>query len=164
MEDPSFFGREILQRFGYSSLYKAAYVRYLFKNRLRIFLIPVIAAFTWFFPIVKRLFYAWWGLSWSVILMTLMGRYKGKGLLLFVGLLFPHFMVYIPCLIRLTRALDVIRRTRSEKKDCFLRADKVRFFLKSGLTILPILLFWIIGILLESYVNPLVLKKIINFF
>lgn len=151
LQDSYFLGEEVFKRFGYTSIYKEGFFYYILKNRMEQFSLLVLASFTCLIKPVFLFFVLWFGMSGGVIGITLLLKFGIRGVWLFIGLFFPHILIYIPCFLGLMKKMYQFR-----KKQSTLSA--------SLFVILPFLLFLLAGILVESYVNPFFLKKIIYFF
>lgn len=162
ISDPCFFGEEILQRFAYSSIYQKAFLGYVLKNRWKLFFLFLFSAFTGLYPLIAALLFGWCGMSFAIILMTLLYRYGLKGILLLAGMLFPQMLFYIPCMLKGSDLLGQIYRGRRKDTDC--EGNPAGGRNRLGTVVGCVLLFglFLAGTLTESYVNPMVLKKLIK--
>ena len=103
-----------------------------------------------------------YGWSMGFFLSTAMLRYGVKGMLLGIVTVFPHYLVYVPLMVRLLRCCEDIHR-------------RIYFYQNTagqGKRSLPgsigraVLLFaaFLLGCALESYVNPVLLQGFLKFF
>ncbi|MBR1693565.1 MAG: stage II sporulation protein M [Lachnospiraceae bacterium] len=164
VEDTCFFGEDILKRFGYSSIYREAFFCFVLKNRLKLFLLLAISAFTSLFSLVYHLFFGWCGMSTAVIALTLLIKYGWKGLLLLFGLFLPHMLFYVPCFLYLMRLLQNVPAPDRAGQSC--TGGRNRMAAASGMKIAAVffllLMTLLMGIVVESYVNPVLLKNLIK--
>lgn len=89
------------------------------------------------------IFALWCGVSLGTVLTVLSMRYGIKGLLLFGSSILPQQLLFIPAYLLL---IDI----------CLHRRERMRFIIPLAVVI--------IGCILESYVNPNVLKVVLKFF
>jgi hypothetical protein len=97
---------------------------------------------------MHRLFAAWLGLCYGFFCVLSVTSFGAKGVLLCFLVLFPQILLYVPAYLGLLE-LGLGETTPG-------RCKRALLFL-----ILFVLLQ--VGILLESYVNPMILKKVLNF-
>lgn len=90
----------------------------------------------------------WYGAGTGAILAIAMLRYGIRGIFLILGAVFPQYLLYVPVMVV---TLKLSRRQRTPCK---------RFFLQ--LILLEVVV--IMGCVLESYVNLMVVEKIIKIF
>jgi len=96
-------------------------------------------------------------------------RYGLKGILLIVGAFLPQYIFYVPAFWMLLNwgyhiccVMYFPARVYDEKEYPF--RSRKNFWLRQGLQLMTIFLVVIIGIVLESYVNPIFLTKILKIF
>ena len=166
VQDSYFLGEEIFKRFGYTSIYKEGFFYYIFKNRFELFLLLTLSSFTSFMGGVFYFFIFWFGLCGGVIGITLLIKFGIKGILLLFGLIFPHILIYVPCFVGLMKFLYKFQNAGkiSRSSTTGMKYAGNRPFPIFLLTMLCFLIILLTGVLVESYVNPLVLKKITSFF
>jgi uncharacterized membrane protein SpoIIM required for sporulation len=106
------------------------------------------------------------GLAAGCLLSVASARYGIKGLVLIAAGIFPQGILLIPGYVALflwvygvNRRLYA-RNTFQEDIDRYSR----QFYLKKGLQMLEILILFITGCLMESYVNPKILHLILKIF
>lgn len=98
--------------------------------------------------LIHDLFVAWNGFSYGYFCVSVICGFGLYGLLFCIASVFPQFVVYVPLYWYLIQ-LTTIRR-KEIKPSWFGKL----FFL---------VLLLILGILLESYINPTILKKILHY-
>ena len=166
IQDSYFLGEEVFRRFGYTSIYKSGFFYYICKNRFEVFLFLVLSSFTNFMGSVFYLFILWFGICGGVISSTLLLKFGLKGLLLLFGLVFPHVCIYIPCFVVLMKFLCQFHNARlfSRNNSWDKQYTKKRRISIFCVMILCFCAVTVVGVWVESYVNPIVLKKITSFF
>lgn len=112
------------------------------------------------------LYIGWLGLASGIFLTGAGIRYGTKGVLLFLGGMIPHQLVLLPCGImflcwcyRLCTALYYPERCREP-----LFGSKKQFIMRKVIQFQVILGVVIAGCLLECYVNPYIITKLLKFF
>lgn len=138
--------RYFLKQFEYTQI---SYYDVLWKvgcNRITIFLCLVLAGLMrggkWFYGV----FVAWSGFAYGYFCVLAISAFGSVGLLLCVVALFPQFMIYVPVFVSLCM-LCVQQRRRNLWRDM-------------GVYLL-LTLALCMGMLLESYINPMILQKIL---
>lgn len=98
---------------------------------------------------VHILFVAWSGFAYGYFCVLSIGAFGAKGLLLCLVALVPQFLLYVPAYLGLVRLSERHREHRGWQ-----RLAAVVFLLAALM----------IGILLEAYINPLIVQKMLSFF
>lgn len=166
LEDSLFFGEELLNRLSYTSFHNEQYMVYLLQNRMGIMLFLLVAATTILGIVILYLYVAWFGMSLGILMAVAAIRYGGKGILVFFGAVFPQEIIYIPAFLFLVNLLHDFCAVIYFPGKMFQNAymGKKQFLAKGILTYIMLAGVVIIGVFLESYVNPYVLRNILNFF
>lgn len=164
--DSYFLGEEVFKRFGYTSIYKEGFFYYILKNRIEFFVLLILSSFTSLMNLFFYIIFLWCGVSIGVITVTLIIKFGIKGIVLLFGLLFPHMFIYVPCFLGL---IGFLHKLKNAEKNLY---PEFNVSGNAGNKVLSVFLLMILGfglvlflgVLLESYVNPLILKKITNLF
>ena len=90
----------------------------------------------------------WFGACSGLFLAVVLLRYGIKGILLLITGIFPHYLIYVPAVI-------LVFRLTKEK-----RLVNSKFYMQ----LIVILFVVIIGCLLECYVNPNIVSKMLKLF
>ena len=94
-------------------------------------------------------FAAWSGFAYGYFCVLAIGAFGSGGLLLCMAALFPQFLFYVPVYLGL-----VILCVQQRRKDMW-----------HSLTVyLVLFLLLCVGMLLESYINPMILQKMLKIF
>ena len=141
--------RYYLNQFQYVEIRSSELLWHVLSRRLPIFallmLIGTIPKSTW----VHWIFVVWSGFAYGYFCVMAISGFGAKGLLLCLGALIPHFFLYVPVYVGLVELTDA----RRERK-------RWRFLVALSL----LLLGFFAGMLLESYINPVILKKMLNLY
>lgn len=163
--DKTYYIETILWRMGNYEIDIKTYLMFLLRRRLSVWFLLTIGATTLFGAWVVRLFFAWNGICFGGILTMYLYWYGGKGIFYLFFLVFPQIFFYLPAyvglgelLIRLYQKIYLPRNYYYGERGNGVRrlGAAVQYFL--------LLLVAITGVFFESYVNPFVVKKMINFF
>lgn len=95
------------------------------------------------------LFVAWSGFAYGYFCVIAISAFGVKGLLLCLMALFPQFLFYVPVY------LGLVRLSEHHREHHGWRGAAAVVLLTAAL---------VLGILLESYINPLIIQKMLNFF
>lgn len=165
----AFSEASILQN-GYFSAYSLERLQYIkidgtklflciFQNRMKIILLLVIAGTTVFGICMAYLFVMWYGISMGIVTAIFVSRFGWKGGILFLACIMPQILFYIPGFYWLIKEVIIFfprdNYNRYEKR----KEKKMLHIFK----IIGSIGVVIIGIVLESYVNPQVVSKIVIF-
>ena len=138
------------------TFYQVELFYYISMKRIPIIIVLfMMLLFTNWGKIVGRLFLLWQGFSAGFLMATSVIVYGIKGILLIVVSAVPHYLVYIPLYITYLCIAD------------FLGEDSKNSVRKMiGIFSICFLLFciYMLGIFLESYINPYILKNILDIF
>ncbi len=121
---------------------------FVLKERAAMILALFLMATTWLGSMFVYMNVLWHGACSGLFLTIVLLRYGVKGVLLLMAGVFPHYLIYVPAMIltlQLTREKRVVN-----SKYC--------------LQLIVILLVVITGCVLECYVNPQVVAKILKKF
>ena len=165
---PMFFMDTLLWRMGNYKINYSTYLVFLIRKRLFLWLILSLCAVTLVGTWIVRGFMIWSGFCFGSILTMYLYRYGGKGIIYLLLLLFPQMLFYIPayagaCCLMLRAHRTLFFEQRSGRVADWndrhgKRLGKLRW---TGLY-LTFFLVTITGILMECYVNPIVIQKFIK--
>ncbi len=142
----------------------------LFRYCLEARILPMcyiwVFGLTMFAGLVGHLYVLWFGFTTGALLSIATIRFGVKGIVLCVCGVLPQYIIYIPImliLLTLSSGTGIRLYGRGGVRGT-VYGGKRRLIGKYFLAFLLILVVCIIGIFLESYVNPILLKKILIFF
>lgn len=145
MAVPGLFNESFLLQFASLQIDPKDYIWYLLRLRAVPFLVLSGLAFTKFRRISAVLFLFWAGISGGVLISAAVLEMGLKGSVFCIAALCPQFLFYIPALYVLLRY-------------CFCYEESIWNRQKTIFVILSVLA----GIILELYVNPVLLKAVIS--
>ncbi len=168
------FAQSILLQEGYFSTYSLERLQYvqidsnklffgILQNRFQIVILIFIMATTIIGLISAHLFAGWYGFSMGIMIAVLINRFGLKGSILFAACILPQVIFYVPafnCLLSECRDISYILFL-PQKSSAFYGHGSTSSSKRIS-RILMSLGVVIIGILLESYVNPLVVTKMVT--
>lgn len=153
------FSDTLIFREGYFSVYSLERLQYLqvdeqklllcvMRSRIQLILFLIFAGMVAVSVWVSYLFSMWYGASMGILAGIFVERFGVKGIILFLACILPQILLYLPGFYGILWIC------------CNRRAyEKTRFVMK----MIPCIGVTIIGMFLESYVNPTVLTKIVTF-
>ncbi len=135
-------------------------------QRLGTAVVLVILSTTYLGCAAAYLYQVWNGLALGIFVSGSMIRYGMKGFLLFAGSLLPQQLIFIPAFLLLSaRCCELCKIMYFRGLSAgFSGKDRYRILLNKGIHIGVVILAILIGCMLETYVNPKMLKFILNFF
>lgn len=166
VNDIDFLGTDLLYEMKYMSVDYSTFVFTVVKKRILPIICIMILATTYLGLAVSYGYAGWLGMSVGLFAATLMIRYGIKGVILFGVAIFPQYLFYLPAWIMLLKGARelcccVYFPRRCKRTYINGRKDEIRFGIG---VIFKVLVVVIIGILMESYVNPKLLLSFLKIF
>lgn len=169
ISDLGFLDEEMLYQMKYAQINSDKFFGYVLKQRLLLFFSLAVGATTYLGLLLAYGALLWFGFAGGCFVAALAIRYGFKGILLIVGIFMPHFIIYIPvfgillswcCYICCAMYFPgkIYNGQESQYK------NKKAFWIINIGRVACLLLVVIIGILIESYVNPIFLTKLLKIF
>ena len=145
MAEPGIFSEYFLEQFRSATVEAREYIWYLLKIRAVPFLVLVGLSFTKVRKAASVLFLVWTGIAFGILISAAVLNLGLKGSLLCVVGLFPQFLFYIPAyLVLLWHCYMVPQSGWNRQKTIFMS------------------LMMAVGIMLELYVNPVLVKAFLS--
>lgn len=160
--EEDFLSVQNLMQVTYMDVVYEEYFWFLVKKRIGILLVLVAASFALPGKYLLLGFLMVFGCSMGSMLSVLIVRYGLKGILLFLGLVFPQDLIYIPVVLRWEHVLERWNEGIFWRRNAMRQRRSGRWY--GGGRVVVLLMVTIIGILLECYVNPLVVNWCLKFF
>ena len=149
-----------IEKFRYTDINAEHLFFYILEERLPPLLLLLFLMFSALGLLSSVLVLGWQGFSVGFMLSTGIAKYGLKGILLVLGGLLPQYVCYLAAYGGYFGfALFLRQRLRGEY---FL--EKKYAYGMGALAAILLLLLFVTGIFLESYVNPIILKNILKFF
>ena len=152
-----------IEKFQYTNINGENLFFYIIGERLPMLLLLCLLAFSSLGIIGGILALGWQGFSVGFMLSTAIAKYGVKGILLVLGGLFPQYLFYCPVFF-LYCCLTAYLRQRMYRESSEALANRGHIYGVGLLGALGLVAVFVTGIFLESYINPFILKKILNFF
>jgi stage II sporulation protein M len=166
VSNSSLLESEMLAKIEASTPESGSLFLYILKHRLFTLCMLSLLATTVFGISVMCCYICYMGLAAGCLLSVASARYGIKGLVLITAGIFPQGIFFIPGYIALCLWVYGVNR-RLYAKNTF-QGDPDRysrqFYLKKGLQMLGILILFLAGCLIESYVNPKILHLALKIF
>lgn len=162
LEESGVLGEEMLYHMKYMTVDSNAFLWYVLGERLQTVVIAAVLATTYLGLAAVCTMTVWFGMSTGMFVSIVLMRYGIKGILLAVVGIFPQYLVYVPAFYFLMIWCEQVCRGIYFEKNVALE-DKKQLLLKLFQLVL-ITIVVIIGILLESYVNPALLGGLLKIF
>lgn len=161
-----FLGTNLLYEMKHMSVDYGALLFDVIKKRMAPVICIMILATTYLGVYISYGYAAWIGMSMGMFVAVSVIRYGVKGILLFMVITFPHYLIYLPAwlmLLKGTKELCFCIYSPGRCKQTYIsgRRDEIKFGLRLVFKVLGVV---IIGIILESYVNPKLLMGFLKIF
>lgn len=153
-----------LYQMKYMTVDRNALFYYVLKERMGSVLILTILSTTYLGLAVCGLAVLWYGMGAGVLLAIATTRYGLKGILLVCSGLFPHYLIYIPGFVFLLLWCEKIYRLIYLERRDVIRGMALRQMTSHILGLLTVLLLLLTGCMLEGYVNPPILQRLLQTF
>lgn len=160
------FSSASLYRLKYIEIDEGSFFRYVLGQRMGEYAIMLLLSTTMLGMIAAYAAVLWQGLMTGMIITAAIIRYGIKGILLILGGMFPHQCLLIPAGVMLLGwCLENYNRIHICGKGVapYFR-NRRQQLLHQGISLLWILLVLLIGCILESYVNPILISDLIKIF
>lgn len=126
----------------------------------------IILATTYLGSVTAYLYQIWSGLALGILTAGSMIRYGAKGILLAAGSLLPQQLILIPAFLTLSvKCCELCRNMYFQSiSGGFSGREKGRFLIGKLLNMITIVILIAAGCLTEAYINPKILKMILQLF
>lgn len=169
-ESGGFMGLSALDRLRFMELNTGQFFFYVLKKRFGTLWFLAVFATTFAGIILSYLYMFWLGAGGGMLLGAFILRFGVKGIFLMGAGMMPHFLCYIPACLMLVNWCFLVcsRLYYPTRVESYQRLGRLTAK-KHGMAGILLGLFWIhgvviIGALLESYVNPNIVTKLLHVF
>ena len=140
-------------------------LRYTLFERTKIAFILIIFSTTFIGIAAAYVFVIWQGFLTGMFLTAAVIHYGFKGILLMIAGVFPQQLLLIPAWIMLLEwCCQLCCKFYFPHKDKEISVNQRHYLVRKGVILLWIIGVVIIGSILESYVNPIILSELLNVF
>lgn len=151
-----------IEKFKYARIQSADLFYHVLKTRMPLLLFLLVLSMTGWGQAAGTAFLAWQGFAGGFLITASVMAYGAKGILLILTAILPQYLLYIPVYLSYL-SLASFWKTRVVVADGG-KAGRMRGYLLFASLCLCMVSIYLTGIFLESYVNPFLLKKILNIF
>ncbi|MFA9375213.1 MAG: stage II sporulation protein M [Lachnotalea sp.] len=148
-------GEYFLLHFQYTQINYSNLFEYVFKERIKLILLIGILGITNIGVAVICCLFVWLGFSSGVLLSVAIMKFGLKGIAICTAGIFPQFLIYVPMILIFS---DKIIDKKFTERLTFKKQNLLKYCFLVFLAILVMT----VGVLLESYINPYILKKVIS--
>ena len=145
-----FFSESTLERLRYMEINRRGLFFYCIRKRFFLAILLITFALTNLAPMVIAFFSAWVGFGTGAWITVASVRFGIAGPLLYIGIIMPQALAYFAAFLLYFRWSKEIHERQWSSFGKIVQ-------------LLLILIVFLVGILLESYVNPIILKNFIKF-
>jgi len=157
LENTGFLDEYTLYQMKYMTVDSSALFYYVLGKRMKMLLILAVLSTTYLGIFVCGGITLWYGVCAGAFLAASVLRYGIKGILFVVVGLFPQYIVYVPAMvILLLWCMRIYGKIYFEKTEISVP--------RSLMQLLGILLVFIVGCVLESFLNPVLLRGFLQIF
>lgn len=166
LTEEGIFSTASVNRLKYIEIDNGKFFKYVIKQRMGEGVAMILLSTTGIGLTAMYLWVAWQGVLAGMTVTAAIIRFGIKGLLLLLGSLFPHQLLIIPAEVML---LGWCYENSSKEQgiggygSSFYKSRK-QGFLRQGIGLLWILIVILIGCILESYVNPMLISDLVKIF
>jgi len=157
LENTGLLDEYTLYEMKYMTVDNSALFCYIIGTRLRSLLTLAVLSTTYLGMLVCGGVTFWYGICGGAFLAASVLRYGVKGILLVIVGLFPHYLIYVPAMIVL-----LLWCQRLNRKIYFEKTELS--VLHSLIQLVGILLVFLVGCVLESFLNPYFLRGFLQIF
>lgn len=167
LTETGFLDEEMLYQLKYMQIDYHVFFLYVLKKRMTLFFMLLVFATTYLGVAVTYGSLIWFGFSSGMLMAAVLIRYGLKGILLICASMLPQYIIYVPVFwLLLNWSYEVCRilyfpaRVYEENR----YRSRRTLIMTKGMQALVLLAVVIIGVLLESYVNPIILISLLKIF
>lgn len=155
-----------LSRLKYLDINGRSFLAYILRERLGTVVLLCLLATTYAGTVAIALYAGWMGMMAGVFLSIAAMRYGIKGIFLILAGILPQYLLLVPAYIMLMKwcyqMCTGLYYPHKVYEDGY--GVKRQYFMKKILQLLIILLVVIIGSMVESYVNPILISRFLKIF
>ena len=154
-----------IEKYKYIGINRENLFFYIMGERMPVIMLLLIFSFSSLGIVIGMLNFGWIGFSIGFMLSAAVAKYGVGGILLVTGGMFPQYIIYITVYAGYCGlAVFLRKRLQSVIPTGSISREQMRIYGMGILVGVMLLLVFITGVFLESYVNPIFLKKILKIF
>ena len=145
-----------IEKYKYNDINSLQLFNYILEKRIAIIIVIWFMGFTVISRILNRVYLGWIGFSLGISITCLVMKFGIKGIIIFAGAMFPHFIFYVFAILMLVyKCENIFYNLKVYGKNNKIILEYILVFIICAIVM-------IIGIILESFVNPIILKGILS--
>lgn len=164
LESTGLLDEYTLYQMKYMTVDGKALFYYVLKERFAGLLLLAIMSTTYLGLVVCAGATFWYGMCAGMFLATSVIRYGLKGLLLVAAGMFPQYLIYVPAMFGMLLWCQSLYRIIYLDKIYRTKGPDVSFFYPRALRLLGIFGMFVLGCVLESFLNPALMKGLLRIF
>ena len=159
LTEEGIFAASDINRLKYLEIESKNFFVYVMKKRVRNAVIPVLLSTTMLGSIAVYGCLVWQGMAMGMMITAAVIRFGIKGLLLILAGVFPHQFLLFPAMIMM-----LVWCYDNCGNRAVYRPGIQKHYMKQTVSLLWICFMLLIGCILESYVNPMLVSDILKIF
>ena len=166
LSEDGIFSMSSINRLKYIEIDSGRFLRYVLKHRIGEGLALVLLSTTSFGAVSVYICILWQGLLAGMTITAAIIRFGIRGFLLLLGGMFPHQLLLIPAEIMLL-GWCYERCSKERLPESYMSSytgSRKQRFLRQGIMLMWISIVILIGCILESYVNPILISDVVKIF
>lgn len=166
LTEEGIFSAASVSRLKYIEIDNGRFLKYVLKQRLGEGFMLILLSATGMGIAAMYIWVVWQGVLAGMTITAAIIRFGIKGILLLLGSLFPHQLLIIPAQVMLLGWCYENNRT-GQRFGGYMSSfhdGKRQQFLRQGIALLWIMIVILIGCILESYVNPMLISDLAKIF
>lgn len=154
-----------IEKFKYAGVNKENLFFYIMGERMPIAVLLLILSFSSLGIVIGMMNLGWLGFSVGFMFSAAVAKYGVGGILVIAGGMFPQYILYLMVYAGYcSLAVFLGRRLNNVISTGNINREQIRIYGMGILVGIILLLVFVTGIFLESYLNPIFLKKILKIF
>lgn len=141
-----------MQQFKYTKIDYNQLLLFILENRIPMLLLLILLSFTVIGIVSQILFVGYFGASFGFLCVMAITNFGWKGFIYMGGFLFPHYLFYLPFYLLFLKLFVAKKEGITLEKSVLIKQIGI-------MTVL-----FCTGIIVESYVNPPILIKLLKIF
>lgn len=156
LNEAGIFSDYFIQKFKYMPIDNKRLFCYILGQRIPFILIIAVLGATLLGSPAMYLYTVWIGISMGIVLSGAAVKFGFLGILLCAVSSFPHYILYILSFVILFSKISRL------SEECSYAGKQI--YIEYVLGMITVFILFFAGMMLESYVNPIILKKMLKLF
>lgn len=154
-----------IEKFKYANINGENLFFYIAGERMSLIIVLVLLTFSSFGMALGMINLGWQGFSIGFMLSAAVAKYGAGGILLVCGGMFPQYIIYMAVYAGNCGMAALFHQRRKQiVQTGKISKEQMRLYGVGAAAGAALILAYVVGIFLESYVNPIILKKVLKIF